>query len=293
MISRNIDKCYLVACVEFQTPLVSHNIINSIVVRGIGVPNYPNSLRGTISMSIYSNTNSHSCQIDFIPTWLYIKQHNITGLKYFGKTTEKDPHKYPGSGTYWKAHLNVYGNDVTTIWCHLFTDKKSLVNEALSFSKSHDIARSSEWANLIDENGLDGIGRPKGSTPWNKGIPQSDETKEKIRQKAIGRKQSPATIEKRKASTELAIKRGRKPHSIESFKKSGDTQRGKARPDVSALLTGRKQSDSHRQNVQKAKIAMGGTNKTSVTVFGVTYINKKSACLALDLSIYKLNKLLS
>ena len=37
-------------------------------------------------MNIYSNIPSP----EFKPTWLYIKQHNTTGLKYFGKTT-KDP----------------------------------------------------------------------------------------------------------------------------------------------------------------------------------------------------------
>ena len=36
------------------------------------------------------------------PTYLYVKQHNKTGLKYFGKTTKKDPLKYKGSGLYWK-----------------------------------------------------------------------------------------------------------------------------------------------------------------------------------------------
>lgn len=35
---------------------------------------------------------------------LYVKIHNVTGLKYFGKTT-KDPFKYRGSGKYWLAHL--------------------------------------------------------------------------------------------------------------------------------------------------------------------------------------------
>lgn len=44
---------------------------------------------------------------------LYIKTHNITGLKYFGKTI-KNPLKYKGSGKYWKRHLAIHGNDVTT-----------------------------------------------------------------------------------------------------------------------------------------------------------------------------------
>jgi len=34
------------------------------------------------------------------PSYLYIKKHNETGLKYFGKTTQ-DPYTYQGSGTDW------------------------------------------------------------------------------------------------------------------------------------------------------------------------------------------------
>lgn len=41
----------------------------------------------------------------FKPTYLMIKQHEITGLKYLCKTTRKDPLKYNGSGRYWKPHI--------------------------------------------------------------------------------------------------------------------------------------------------------------------------------------------
>lgn len=78
----------------------------------------------------------------FVPTWLYIKQHNKTGLKYFGKTTRKDPIRYLGSGTYWTRHLNVHSNDVTTIWCQLFTDKTELTEYALKFSSDNNIVES-------------------------------------------------------------------------------------------------------------------------------------------------------
>lgn len=37
------------------------------------------------------------------PTYLYIKEHDITGLKYLGKTIA-DPYSYLGSGKYWKDH---------------------------------------------------------------------------------------------------------------------------------------------------------------------------------------------
>lgn len=36
--------------------------------------------------------------------YLYVKTHNITGLKYLGKTNNKDPHSYKGSGKYWILH---------------------------------------------------------------------------------------------------------------------------------------------------------------------------------------------
>jgi len=36
--------------------------------------------------------------------YLYKKTHNETGLQYLGKTI-RDPHKYPGSGLYWKRQL--------------------------------------------------------------------------------------------------------------------------------------------------------------------------------------------
>ena len=94
-------------------------------------------------------------------TYLYIKQHEITGLKYFGKTT-KNPETYLGSGKYWKKHIKKYGqNFVKTIWYQLFIDKNELIQYALDFSKRNNIVNSKEWANLKEENGLDG-GMKKG-----------------------------------------------------------------------------------------------------------------------------------
>jgi hypothetical protein len=87
---------------------------------------------------------------------LYIKTHNKTGLKYFGKTSCKNPYLYKGSGKYWIRHIKTHGYDVTTevvgifedlLWCSLF---------ALEFSHIHDIVKSKEWANLKPEDGLDG-----------------------------------------------------------------------------------------------------------------------------------------
>ena len=108
----------------------------------------------------------------FTPTYLYIKRHSITGLHYFGKTTSEDPYSYLGSGTYWKNHIKKHGKEhVVTLWCLKFYDKEHVESFALEFSKRNNIVESDEWANLREENGLDGV--VVGST-------QSDETKAKI-----------------------------------------------------------------------------------------------------------------
>ena len=109
------------------------------------------------------------------PTWLYVKQHTETGLKYFGKTV-RDPNSYNGSGTYWKRHLKKHGSKVQTIWTKLFDSQQELTEFALKFSEEHDITESNEWANLRPEDGLDG-GNLKGI---NKGIKRSEKTKRLI-----------------------------------------------------------------------------------------------------------------
>lgn len=135
---------------------------------------------------------------NFKPTWLYVKQHNSTGLRYFGKTV-KDPLIYKGSGKRWNHHLNKYGNDVTTLWCRLFTNKEELVAYALNFSKKNSIVESKSWANLIIEDGLTGGDNPysyteaarKKQSLAKKGLVKSKETCEKLRIANTGKKRSP------------------------------------------------------------------------------------------------------
>lgn len=92
------------------------------------------------------------------PTRLYVKEHSVTGLRYFGKTTRINIEKYKGSGVYWKNHIKKHGIDnVRNIWVSdWFTSKEELVEFALAFSELYDIVESSGWANLMEENGLSG-----------------------------------------------------------------------------------------------------------------------------------------
>lgn len=86
------------------------------------------------------------------PVHLYEKTHNQTGLKYFGRTVD-DPSSYRGSGAYWTRHLDAYGEDVTTEVIGTYTDSEELKAAAESYSTSHEVTTSTEYANLLNEDG--------------------------------------------------------------------------------------------------------------------------------------------
>jgi hypothetical protein len=103
-------------------------------------------------------------------TYLYIKTHKITGLKYLGKTTQ-DPFKYKGSGIRWCNHLNVHGDEHDTEILMECQTKEEVKQWGLYYSELWDVVKSPEWANLKPENG-DGGGV--------KGIKRTAEFKNKV-----------------------------------------------------------------------------------------------------------------
>jgi len=171
----------------------------------------------------------------FKPTYLYIKTHQTTGLKYFGKTTN-DPYRYYGSGVYWLRHLKEHGYKIDTKVLGLFDNYKECKEFAINFSIKENIVESNEWANLRIENGLDGgdTGRTnygplsaesklkiskknKGKIPYNKGTkglcpgnksPRSAETKQKLRESLLGRKRSQESINKQQIRNRLKKDKG-------------------------------------------------------------------------------------
>lgn len=113
-------------------------------------------------MNIYKSPTQR--QIDnFKPTFLYLKRHRDTKLFYFGKTVN-DPVKYTGSGKYWKNHLRKYGKNIETVWYKKFYDIYELISFALAFSEIFDISNSELFANLCEENGLNGGNPGKAAT---------------------------------------------------------------------------------------------------------------------------------
>lgn len=89
--------------------------------------------------------------------YLYLKTHNITGLKYLGITT-KNPVIYKGSGKYWLLHLNKHGNDVSTEILGQYDTKEELKEAGLYYSKLWNIVESDSFANLAPEKGGGGEG---------------------------------------------------------------------------------------------------------------------------------------
>jgi len=203
----------------------------------------------------------------FKRTALYIKTHNITGLKYFGKTI-KDPFKYKGSGIYWLSHLRKHGANCTTRILGYYENAETCTDAAINFSKENDIVESKSWANLIDETGLDGgyiqrrhyphteetknkISDSKKGTPaWNKGVmgsvpgnvgPKSDEEKLKISEALKGHKRT-----------------------AESIEKGASKLRGKSRPEALGWLIGREVSEDTKKKIsdsQKGKIVSEDTKR--------------------------------
>lgn len=109
--------------------------------------------------------------------YLYVKQHKIGPLKYFGKT-QRDPYKYIGSGSRWLNHIKVHGRDgVETLHVWQFDCIEEASQFAIQYSRENNIVGSEQWANLTEEDAYAGAG--KGNTPWNVGVPSSKATKQK------------------------------------------------------------------------------------------------------------------
>jgi hypothetical protein len=164
--------------------------------------------------------------------YLYVKTHNVTGLKYFGKTTKKDPHKYTGSGTYWKRHLRKHGFDYITEIVATFQDETLCKQFALKFSTENDIVNSIAWANLQEENGLDGA--PKGHT----GHKFTPEQLQKISETSKQRWADPEHRKKILESRSNSWTEQRKQQQVERLT-------GKKRPEHSQKMKGRKLDPSH------------------------------------------------
>jgi hypothetical protein len=186
------------------------------------------------------------------PAYLYIKTHNVTGLKYFGKTTQ-DPYKYQGSGTQWCKHIEEYGYDVATELLNEgrpYQNEQDLVEVAVKFSNENNIVSSDIWANKRIENG-DG-GDTSMCENYKKGIAernQSGANNPMWGRTSFAKGKTYEEIFGEDKATELKQKRvesatGRKLDE-ESLKKMAKS--------ISLATKGVTKSEQHKQNMRKPK----------------------------------------
>jgi hypothetical protein len=90
------------------------------------------------------------------PTRLYIKQCPHCGLKYFGKTIVEDIENYSGSGVYWTRHLEKHRVEPVHLWNSDWYYDTKIKKFAGKFSQMNKIVESKQWANLAEENGIQG-----------------------------------------------------------------------------------------------------------------------------------------
>lgn len=234
----------------------------------------------------------------FYPTYLYIKTHNITGLKYFGKTT-KDPYRYNGSGKHWLAHLKKHGGNITTEIVGFFASPNDCTEFATHFSVDNKIVESEDWANMIIENGLDGGATIrdyapvteetrkkiseglKGKVPWNKGLkgtysspnkgkPLPEETKRKISNSLKNYKPSQESIDK----TSNALRGRKRPEAVEWL--TGRNVSEETRRRMSVSQKGITLSEETKEKIRKARSKQVITEETKKKLKGLVVVADKN-----------------
>lgn len=173
---------------------------------------------------------------EFKPTALLVMQHNITGLKYFCKTTVLNRvHRYKGSGIVWLKHLREHGFDVKVGMLGFYVEEKRCLDEAKKFSQENNIVVSNEWANSVVETGKNGCSMVGERNPF------------------YGKKHTPEAIESaRLKKLGCSVNKGAY-RSPEHRAKISAALKGKSNPIVNAKLKGRKLTEEHKINIGKGR----------------------------------------
>ena len=174
--------------------------------------------------------------MDFKSTCIYIKTCNHCGLKYFGKSTQKNVNKYKGSGTYWKNHLKKHKCNFKTFIIKNFNNKQQCMDFCMWFSTINNIVKSNKWANLTDETGIGG-GTVKGEKHHYYGKKRSKEVRLKISNTLQGFNHSKETRENM-SKNRMGIN-----NSMYGKKHSEETKQKMRKP----------KSEEHKQKLRKQK----------------------------------------
>jgi len=192
--------------------------------------------------------------------YLYKKTHNVTGLKYLGKTVSKNPSKYKGSGTKWRSHIIKYGYNVTTEILKECETPDELKYWGQYYSALWNIVESEDWANLIEEAGPGGL--------W------SNESKSKL----SNTKKKQLSLLTREERADRMKKSCSSPESwtADRIENMSRAMRGKKKTKTPALLEAERQRQN-RTPEQKLKCGNYNRGKTWKLVDGKRiWVNKEN-----------------
>ncbi len=181
-----------------------------------------------------------------------IKTHQNTGLKYLCKTSRKSPHKYPGSGLYWRRHLDKHGYYFTTEIIKECQSNEELRYWGVYYSNLWNVTESNEWANLKSESG-DG-GSDPGIYNGMYGKHHSAESKEKIKNSNLGKIR---TAETRQKMSKNHVGNTGKPLSDDAKQKISKAHKNRPKTEehkqkIANANKGKVKSLEHRQKISLA-----------------------------------------
>lgn len=160
--------------------------------------------------------------------YLLLKIHKITGLKYLCKTIRKDYDKYLGSGDYWKAHLKIHGNFITTVLLRECESTKELKKWGLYYSNLWNIVEERDskgkktWANMKAEEG-DGNSKEYAKHLWeNEEYRKKQRSSRKITQNTPEYKEN-QRVNSKKMWSDPEFRKNRKPQNGENNPKYDKT----------------------------------------------------------------------
>ena len=188
-------------------------------------------------------------------------EHNITGMKYFCKTTCIDRiQRYKGSGVAWAKHLAEHGKDITVGVLGFYLDKQRCLDAAKKFSEENDIVASPLWANLIPETGMNGASFAGELNPFY-GKKHTPETAERLRLQKIGKSVNKGAYRspEHRAKLSVALKGRPNPKVAEALrgKKLSEETKNK----ISAAGKGRIVSEETKEKLRKAAYAQWAKQK--------------------------------
>jgi len=191
----------------------------------------------------------------FKPTTLLVMEHNITGMKYFCKTTLINRvHRYKGSGIAWLKHLKEHGLDVNVGVLGFYVDEDRCLDAAKKFSEENNIVDSNEWANIIPETGRNGCSMKGERNPFF-GKKHTPETAERLRLQKIGKSVNKGAYQspEKRAKISASLK-GRKNPAV-SARLKGQKLSEETKRKIGEASKGRVASDETREKIRQAALA--------------------------------------